>query len=502
MTAADGAPLSLTCPQCLKRLQAPAALAGKQSHCPFCHRMIDVPLQSQPRKKGDEYPLQSQSGPSAAEKEACILVICGVCHARMHPPESELGRQVICPDCGTPAVVCRPPEEPAKKPRPTSEEIGEYALATDAGRAPGAVPAAEQDYVPVVCSLCHTRMLATADQVGSRLICPDCGTPAVVPPMPPPRKKIDVMADADEEYAIIGAADILPQAPLPVPRPSEPSPSAKPIEERVRRRPVLPDRPFLDGTFTFPFSKCMWGHTLMLCGWAILPCIAVWKSVHINGEDSTTAMFTIATLLASATIIGMFWYVVASANVLTVLRETSEGCDMIENWPGAVFLDWAGESLLLFFGLCMSVVPGVVLTSLLVSLGFPAGVSSLLMPLSLFLTFPIVFLSILETNSMFGLVSWPVLRTLAAAKAGWAGFYTASAMLWGAAILVNAVFYWLSGFVGSLVGGVVQTLSWIIYFRLIGRLAWYCADHAAREDADDESDDEFEEEVLYEDDLS
>ena len=62
------------------------------------------------------------------------------------------------------------------------------------------VPAAEQDYVAVLCSLCNTRMLATADQVGSRMMCPDCGTATVVPPMPPRRKKIDVMAGAGDGY--------------------------------------------------------------------------------------------------------------------------------------------------------------------------------------------------------------------------------------------------------------------------------------------------------------
>lgn len=45
-------------------------------------------------------------------------------------------------------------------------------------------------YLAVVCPLCHTRMHARLEQVGSQLTCPDCGTACPVLPPPPPRPEI------------------------------------------------------------------------------------------------------------------------------------------------------------------------------------------------------------------------------------------------------------------------------------------------------------------------
>ena len=101
-------------------------------------------------------------------------------------------------------------------------------------------PAAEQSYVAVPCSVCHTRMLATLDQVGGKLICPDCGTATVVPPPPPPRPKIDPMADAGEGYRLVGWDDKGPIAPPPPPVPSHGTgvPPAQPAG-RGRRKSKL-----------------------------------------------------------------------------------------------------------------------------------------------------------------------------------------------------------------------------------------------------------------------
>ena len=47
-------------------------------------------------------------------------------------------------------------------------------------------------------------MYATEDQVGGKLVCPDCGTSVAVPPPPPSRREIDVMAEAGEGYRLAG----------------------------------------------------------------------------------------------------------------------------------------------------------------------------------------------------------------------------------------------------------------------------------------------------------
>ncbi len=154
--------------------EAPLSLAGSRTRCPYCQAMIDVPLHSRSNDPTDVYPLQTDESALLDAPLDYILVVCPVCHARMHPEASQVGKQAICPDCGTATTVCRPPEEPPKKPPRSAEEISEYPLATEA-RSAQKLSGGGQNDVPVVCPLCHTRMLATADQVGNTIILPDAG---------------------------------------------------------------------------------------------------------------------------------------------------------------------------------------------------------------------------------------------------------------------------------------------------------------------------------------
>jgi DNA-directed RNA polymerase subunit RPC12/RpoP len=506
MAAADSDFIRFGCPKCQKRLTAPLSLAGGRTRCPYCQTMLDVPRRSRTDAVHEEYRLQSGTGSLPDEQPQYVLVVCPVCHARLHAEESQIGQKIVCPDCGTPTIVTRPPEKPAKKPQRSAEEIGEYPLASEAVRKPRSVPAAEQRYVPVVCSLCHTRMHATVDQVGSNMICPDCGTATVVPAMPPPRAKIDVMAGADDGYALVGWDDKRSAGPPPSPPPrmseepvESPDSACEPDAEPTSRRPVLPDRPFLDGTFDFPFYRTVWLRTLLLAIWSLLPPVLWYKSVVLGGSEDATKMFTSAFLMCAAMFVGLIWFFVLSTTVLVVLRETSEGCDQIENWPNHVFLDYFGEPLHLFCALCTSVIPGAAAGWGLSSLGFPA---QLFLPVGMFFFFPIILLSTLETNSMFGIVSWPVWRTLWTDGVGWIRFYVASAAVVAAASLAAFVAYRIGPIFGGVVAAALQSVAWMIYFRLVGRLAWYCADRAAfadleaqmaelnDEDFDEQSDDE------------
>jgi len=510
--AADSDSLRFGCPKCQKRLKAPASLAGSRSRCPYCQTTLDVPHHSRINAPIDVYPLQDGTGSLLGEQPEYVLVVCPVCHARMHPEASQIGQKAICPDCGTSTTVRRPPEKPAKKPQRSADEIGEYPLAEEVHREANVVPAAEQDYVAVVCSLCHTRMLATADQVGGKLICPDCGTATVVPPMPRARPKIDVMAGADRGYGFVGG-----DAGRPIGSPAasarrtpaeSPGERAKPSDDPEfkppSRRPVLPKRPFLDGTFSFPFYRSVWIRTLLLAIWSILPPLLWWGSMVLGASEQATTAFGSAMLFCAMMLCGMMWFAVLSATVMTVLRETSEGCDEIVNWPGHVFLDWIGEPLHLFCALCTSAVPGAAVAWLLMKLGISTeAVVSITAPVSMFLMFPIVLMSTLEQNSAFGVVSLPVWRTLWTTADVWAKFYAASGVLVAVSAVVPCLASCVNVFVGAIVAAALQTAAWMIYSRLLGRLAWVCADRAAFDELEAElaelDDEDFDEDVDDED---
>jgi len=193
------------------------------------------------------------------------------------------------------------------------------------------------------------------------------------------------------------------------------------------------------------------------------------------------AMFTVLAVFALVT-----WFALAGACALAVVGDTANGCDRIVRWPNAVFLDWIGETVVIATAVGISVAPlvGLGWVSRQVGSQSDGGV-----PVGFFFLFPVVLLSLLENGAVFDVVSLPLLRTFWVAPGGWGRFYlsTAILVLAAASIVVLAI---PAGGDGQLLGitaiavvSAMSSLVWLIYFRLLGRLAWFCADReAAAED--------------------
>jgi hypothetical protein len=71
---------------------------------------------------------------------------------------------------------------------------------------------------------------------------------------------------------------------------------------------------------------------------------------------------------------------------------------------------------------------------------------------------------------------------------GWVTFYLATAVLLAAAgALVVAAFF--TGALWAMIAvAAISAVVWLIYFRLLGRLAWYCAEHSAPAEPEAEPD--------------
>jgi hypothetical protein len=94
------------------------------------------------------------------------------------------------------------------------------------------------------------------------------------------------------------------------------------------------------------------------------------------------------------------------------------------------------------------------------------------------LLFPILFLSMLEANSPFWPFSAPVWRSLLSHWWAWGKFFLLSTVLFaavvGGALLCVVEVSFLLGFVVAFVTVAIL----MIYFRLLGRLAWCCSEEA------------------------
>jgi DNA-directed RNA polymerase subunit RPC12/RpoP len=393
----------------------------------------------------------------------------------MYGALEQVGQTLTCPDCGRKSVV--PPPAVKAKATAVPATVDVYRLASEVEPTAGVVRASEQSYVAVICQRCQTRLTATLDQVGDTLLCPDCGMANVIPA--PSARPDHSSASAGTVYGVAKA------------RPDETPPLA--VEEAPRpirdwrlqpqsERPVLPRWPFITGTFTFPFFSGTLLHVLVLTAWSLAADGLLMTTIRLGAGGDPSRWLAPALLGTLTLFVTVMWFAFASACALIVVRDTASGCNKIPEWPGLSFFDWFLDPLYLFYSLCVSLMPGAGLAWCLAQLDWTVPGLPLL---SLFLLFPVVLLSTLEKNSPLAVFSWPVFRSLRTAWQGWAGFFVATVALSVAAgnVLLAvrpAGELWL-----VMVASPLFVIVWFVYFRLLGRLAWYCAEHGGVEaDAD------------------
>jgi len=97
----------------------------------------------------------------------------------------------------------------------------------------------------------------------------------------------------------------------------------------------------------------------------------------------------------------------------------------------------------------------------------------LMMLVSCLAIFPFVLFSMLAEGTVLAPYSAAVVKSFSAAGDGWLLFYMESFLLGLAAaiaLVIAAVPSWIAAPIG---GAILVTLAFI-YFRLVGRLMWYC----------------------------
>ena len=179
MTGRTNDRIHFGCSRCTSPLVAPATQIGRTLSCPRCHTKVLVPKESRKPCQA-QYAVSEAEGPPQTAPEREIAFTCLVCNTRMTAPEGQVGQTVACPDCRTPAVV--PPGAAEALPRRAAAVVEEYAVHDDASSASHAAVREQPKYFPVYCARCNTLMHATAAQVGTQLVCPDCGTATTVLP--------------------------------------------------------------------------------------------------------------------------------------------------------------------------------------------------------------------------------------------------------------------------------------------------------------------------------
>ena len=465
--------VTLVCTVCQARLHATVDRVGREIVCPDCGTPAVVPppeakeaRAKKPAAPLEAYALQDEVDGDAAglrpSQQTFVRVICSLCGTLMQAAEDQVGHEIVCPDCDTPSVVHPPAERPAES-RSGDVAVGDgagYVLAEEAKRPPGQ-SAAEQIYLAVQCPVCGTRLHTTEDQAGKEIVCPDCDRPVVVPAAPPKSKpKPDLRVAAGKDYPVGKAAAVPEFKPLFVP----PRWHARLDESGSdKARPLPPQWPMIAGVFGFPFSRSARNTWMALsAGVALFLFVLFGGPAAFRGPLSLSAAFVLGPMLAVA----------GSVRLLAVLGDTACGLDEVENWPEPPYIDWMGESFFVINAGLFSATPWFVLTRLF---DFSTMTDVFLLVEGSTLLFPVVLLAMLEANSPVSPVSSMVAVSLVRAWAAWVMFYAESAVLAAAAGgLALAAGVWIP-WLGLFLAAMLLTAAMMIYFRLLGRLAWCIA---------------------------
>jgi len=496
--------LPLRCPLCRTHLQAREDQIGQQIACPDCYTSVLVerpdnePPLSKPKKEsspvagGDGYGLVDEVAASTSHQRAAdpayFATHCPQCGTHMQAREDQVGQEMTCPDCQQPMVVPTAPPRRRKKRGPTGvDQEAAYGIRIEGEPTTGDVWASQ---IPVVCPLCKTRLHTTEDQIGQKMVCPDCDRLFVVPPPPKAERTYDPRDQFDGNYDI-GESVAAPSRDSPIlSRQGQRRMDSEDSDTPQIRKPSLPPRhPFLSGVFSIPWSPSVRIHSfaLWIVGIVVAALVAIVLSLVAGpgAHYASIGPWILGMLLSGITfVIGVGWVAVLSIKCLAILGDTADGRDAVESWPEGTFLDWIGEFFFVVNGLAVAMLPGVLIGKLLVG---SVGLSIwLAVPMGTVVLFPIVLMSMLEANSPMMPLSLHVWCSLLRVWQAWGCFYIETTLL-GAAVggLIFGLSY-LNQWAAAPITSAALVAATMIYFRLLGRVAWCYAQAIEQDEAEEE----------------
>lgn len=284
-------------------------------------------------------------------------------------------------------------------------------------------------------------------------------------------------------------------------------------EEHVEKSP-LPKHPFINRIFrpfwspgfllrilmmTFaalvPFYPGTYMFSRMVAGDAEVQAAAKAEPVKVIGDD----VGRIDRILLENPKIGIFfgclyqariilflvcfvWGVFAIPYYLHVFSATAAGDDRIDEWPELNMMGGIGQFLWMILIVFLGGVPGYLLFTFfdLPIVGFIFG--------AIFLS-PIIFLSCMETDTLFTPVSPNIFNSFFLVSRAWRRFYLISVTLYIFAVCAMTLLLWeivwvneenqVSVFAVSFQLALLFSVLPIIYLRYLGRLAWVVQEKVA-----------------------
>ncbi|MHB9078302.1 MAG: hypothetical protein ACYC3X_12490 [Pirellulaceae bacterium] len=348
--------------------------------------------------------------------------------------------------------------------------------------------AAPKDRMPdnefsIKCPVCDTLLYATEDEIGQHKTCLDCYSEVeITRPRPKPRRVNDVV-DADYEGQVFALSepvsrDIYDATTSSYDPKSFGQQALRNAERELDRQNEetfeLPSSPLWTGLFRFLADASVvvrWLVSAALLGSMAKLTLATIAWMSAGGPELFWALVGAMGLV----VLTVLSVVVIGTTCLTILQDTANGQDAITQWPESGFLDLIGESLVFALAVFYSILPGLIPFVIAGAFGVLLEARWVFLGLSLYVFFPVVQMSLLETASLSTPFSQPILASIRAEFLLWCTFYLSSfaIALFVALTALAGLQPTLSTLVLMLLAG-VWVLALFLYFRLLGRLAWAC----------------------------
>jgi hypothetical protein len=509
--------------------------------CPRCGERVLVPSldDNDDNLLGD--------APPAAQGVASWPVICKLCGSRFYARPDQVGQILRCPDCHTentvveaaaapPAIV---PEalsdeddfklsEPVETPRyrALAADALEFERAIRGGFAAPAHPTNDTPAGQPPASAAPASPVPAAPATKAAASSPPVATPASTTPADNFELFPEDRAPAATSKSTSPAAgarraeapDLQPAFDDDDNAPFEPKLSE--VVERPRHRPVVqlppPDdnddgsdfaksvRAFLPQGPARPLSAELASRRPFSGGiLSVLQQFSVmvrWLGLALLMLLSLLAMQMVDAALAAegyAQVVAFFLFMIAFVPMLlgllvmavfclTVFQDTANGNDRIEGWLRFSPFEWAGASVYFLAAMFGAGLPGAI-TSAVLTTFVPSPLLSLLLILpSLFLLFPLFFISMLEAGTVAEPLSGNMIKSFVPLARFWRTFYLLTFLL-GLVGLVLNWFTYLWPPVTLVIGAVLFAALPFLYFRLLGRMAMVYRDYVFATSEDDDA---------------
>ncbi len=241
-------------------------------------------------------------------------------------------------------------------------------------------------------------------------------------------------------------------------------------EEIQRAGARLPERPFVTCLVSFLSDRAAQLRWFMLT-FLLYAAVVLFGWIVDLSRGSGTAQMGALIITLGAVVVTVVLVATAAAIGLAILQDTASGRDKVESWPGMPFTDWVMDVFYVVNALLTAALPGLFVGGALMCLGGKVGSAIYGGALSAIVLFPLFLISMVTEGSAFSVASPAVWGTVRTQPRLWGKFYLLSGALSLVLLMLGRMMLGSGFFLQGLCSAGAVAAS-MIYFRLLGTLAW------------------------------